>query len=45
MSTCVVLDTGKIRCWGVGMYGALGYGNTENIGDDEPPASAGDVPI
>ena len=44
-STCVVLDTGGIRCWGVGMYGALGYGNTEYIGDDETPASAGDVPI
>ena len=44
-STCVSLDTGGVRCWGVGMYGALGYGNTEYIGDDETPASAGDVPF
>ncbi|HEY6722551.1 MAG TPA: hypothetical protein VI197_00930, partial [Polyangiaceae bacterium] len=26
-------------------YGALGYGNTNDIGDDETPASVGDVPI
>ena len=44
-STCVLLDTGRIRCWGGGSDGALGYGNTEHIGDDETPASAGDVPI
>jgi len=23
----------------------LGYGNLDNIGDDETPASAGDVPL
>jgi hypothetical protein len=34
---CVMVDTGGVRCWGlVGAYGALGYANTENIGDDEP---------
>ncbi len=43
--TCALLDTGAVRCWGWGEYGQLGYGNTENIGDDETPASAGDVPI
>ncbi len=30
---------------GNGLYGNLGYGNTETIGDDETPASAGDVPL
>ena len=43
--TCALLDTGTVRCWGWGLFGALGYGNTNNIGDDESPASAGDVPV
>jgi alpha-tubulin suppressor-like RCC1 family protein len=43
--TCVLLDTGAMRCWGLGNDGRLGYGNTSTIGDDETPASAGDVPI
>jgi cysteine-rich repeat protein len=43
--TCVLLDTGRVRCWGRGLEGQLGYGNTENIGDDETPASAGNVDI
>ncbi len=43
--TCAVLDTGAVRCWGRGEYGQLGYGNTRDIGDDETPASAGDVNV
>jgi hypothetical protein len=35
---------GSIRCWGEGGLGQLGYGNTDNIGDTEVPATAGDVP-
>jgi len=42
--TCAVLETGTVRCWGAGVYGALGYGNFDDIGDDETPADAGDVP-
>ncbi len=41
--TCAILDGGAVRCWGLGMDGALGYGNNETIGDNETPASAGDV--
>jgi hypothetical protein len=41
--TCVLLDTNAVRCWGHGYYGSLGYGNLDTIGDDETPASAGDV--
>lgn len=41
--TCAVLDTGAVTCWGDGAYGALGYGNTTVIGDDETPAAAGTV--
>lgn len=36
---------GRIRCWGGAAGGKLGYGNLEPIGDDEAPATAGDVPI
>ncbi|HVJ21150.1 MAG TPA: hypothetical protein VM686_37320, partial [Polyangiaceae bacterium] len=43
LHACAVLVGGKIRCWGRGGTGALGYGNLEDIGDDETPASAGDV--
>ena len=41
--TCALLDTGTIRCWGDGFLGQLGYGNNNNIGDDESPADAGDI--
>jgi alpha-tubulin suppressor-like RCC1 family protein len=43
--TCATLDGGSVRCWGYGQYGQLGYGNVENIGDDETPSSVGDVPL
>ncbi len=44
--TCVLLADGAVRCWGEEQDQAdrLGYGHTENIGDDETPASAGNVP-
>ena len=35
--SCVLLDTGGVRCWGHNVFGQLGYASTENnIGDDEP---------
>ena len=42
--TCVVLDNGSVRCWGLNGAGELGYGNTgvngkNLIGDDETPAA------
>ena len=47
--SCALLETGNVRCWGWGggtvVAGLLGYGNNQNIGDDETPASAGDVQI
>ncbi|MDD5309780.1 MAG: hypothetical protein PHU25_20885 [Deltaproteobacteria bacterium] len=45
MHTCALLTEGRVRCWGWGQNGRLGYGNTDDIGDDEPPARAGDVPL
>lgn len=41
--TCAVLDGGRVRCWGLASAGQLGYGNSDEIGDDEPPDAAGDV--
>lgn len=43
--TCALLTTRKVRCWGYGFAGRLGYGDEESIGDDETPASAGDVKV
>ncbi len=43
--TCAVLDGGTVRCWGNGEFGRLGYGNTDDIGDDETPASVGAVDL
>lgn len=43
--TCARLNDGKLRCWGCGSGGQLGYANNLDIGDNEPPANAGDVPV
>jgi len=42
---CAVLGDGKVRCWGFGGEGRLGYGNTNTIGDDETPASVRPVDL
>jgi alpha-tubulin suppressor-like RCC1 family protein len=45
MVTCARLASEAIRCWGDDQVGTLGYGSPEeDIGDNEHPASAGDVP-
>ena len=43
--TCAVLDNDTVRCWGAGIEGRLGYGNTTNIGDTETPGSVGPVDL
>ena len=42
---CVLLNDGAVRCWGYNYSGQLGYGHTLLIGDDEVPATAGDVNV
>jgi len=42
--TCALLAHGRVRCWGGrGYFYMLGYGRDIDL--DEPPASAGDVPL
>ncbi len=43
--TCALLEGGELRCWGDNRTGALGYGHTDVIGDNETPAQAGAVQI
>lgn len=40
---CALLESGAVRCWGVGREGQLGYGDRVTVGKDQTPAQAGDV--
>ena len=42
---CALMQSGGVRCFGSAGHGVLGYGNLNEIGDDETPASIGDVPL
>jgi len=43
--SCALMTTGQVRCWGSASNGQLGYGNTTDVGDNETPASVGDVVV
>jgi alpha-tubulin suppressor-like RCC1 family protein len=40
---CAVREDDQVVCWGISFFGDLGYGNDDNIGDNEAPAAAGTV--
>jgi hypothetical protein len=44
-SACVLLNSNRVRCWGYGGSGNLGYGATDDIGDNELPTVVGTVNI
>ncbi len=43
--TCAILDDGSVRCWGNNLYGQLGYGNTNSVGDRKTPGSVAPVDL
>jgi alpha-tubulin suppressor-like RCC1 family protein len=43
--TCALLEDGAVRCWGRGREGQLGYGNREDVGDNETPEAVGNVKL
>ncbi|MCG8420012.1 MAG: carboxypeptidase regulatory-like domain-containing protein [Proteobacteria bacterium] len=43
--TCALLDSAQVRCWGYNLYGQLGYGHTNSIGNNELPSSTGPVSL
>lgn len=43
--SCALIEGGRIRCWGHNSGGQTGYGSNENIGDNEHPKAAGDLPL
>ncbi len=45
--SCALLDNARVRCWGSGFVGQLGYGDTESVGDDagETPGGSGPVDL
>jgi alpha-tubulin suppressor-like RCC1 family protein len=45
LHSCVLHNNETVRCWGHNSDGRLGYGHTNDIGDNELPSSVGTISI
>jgi alpha-tubulin suppressor-like RCC1 family protein len=43
--TCALMEDGGVKCWGRNLYGQLGRGDIDHIGDDEVPADIGTIEL
>jgi alpha-tubulin suppressor-like RCC1 family protein len=43
--TCAALTNGELKCWGLNNFGQLGYGHSDNIGDDESITGIASIPF
>lgn len=42
---CALCEGGTVHCWGLGQYGQLGYGSSDNVGDNESPSQVNSVDL
>lgn len=42
---CALLINQEVKCWGENNFGQLGYGHTDNLGDDEDLSSYGNLAL
>lgn len=45
LHTCALRVDQRVTCWGRGGQGQLGYGDSQNVGDDELPGAKGTVEV
>jgi cysteine-rich repeat protein len=43
--SCMLIEGGRVRCWGSNSHGQLGLGHAQHIGDDEQVVDGGDVAL
>lgn len=43
--TCVLIEGGKVLCWGENVVGQLGNGMPQTVGDNETPAEVGPIQL
>jgi alpha-tubulin suppressor-like RCC1 family protein len=44
-TTCALLETGALRCWGSDAWALLGQPGLGTLGDDEAPRTGGDIDV